>query len=373
MASATAIQGSYCAEIHAPSTTHVRASLPALSGIRFFAAIYVVFFHALPWLAAHFALPAPLRTFLSNGYVAVALFFLLSGFILAYTYEGHVENRRDRITFWEARFARIYPVYFLSLLLALPYCKGLTLPAKFSVLAMAQAWIPWHPEWTGAWNYPAWSLSFEAFFYLCFPFIQRILSRLGDRALACCVMMAGSVCIFAHTPTQVLGNWDYASFCARFFPHPLLRIPEFILGMALGNWFLRHGAIYRSPMVTLLAVLAVLFLLSAPIQSWVSLVVVPFSLLIYDLADQRNWVGALFSNRLMLLLGGASYSIYLLQAPFRDWIRTLSAHAPSLLRELATPASPALLVLFSILVFKLWEEPWRRFFRRHSGAIRASS
>jgi peptidoglycan/LPS O-acetylase OafA/YrhL len=158
-----------------------RPTLPALTGIRFFAAFYVVLFHSRPWLMSHFNLPGSLITFLGNGYLAVALFFLLSGFILSYTYAGNVENGRQHAKFWEPRFARIYPVYFLSLMLALPFQRALPLTTKIAVLAMVQAWNPFRRGWTGAWNYPAWSLSVEAFFYLCFPFIQKRISRAGDR------------------------------------------------------------------------------------------------------------------------------------------------------------------------------------------------
>src|SRR5579872_2713592 len=62
------------------------AALPALTGLRFCAAFYVVMEHSAPWLEKHFRLPTPLRNFFDNGYLAVCLFFLLSGFILSYTY-----------------------------------------------------------------------------------------------------------------------------------------------------------------------------------------------------------------------------------------------------------------------------------------------
>ena len=346
-------------------------NLPALTGIRFFAAFYVVLSHALSWLSAHFALPGWLRIFLSNGQLAVALFFILSGFILAYTYEGQVNCRRDRVRFWEARFARIYPVYFLSLLLALPFNPRLTLGSALHVLFMIQAWNPWNPEWAGAWNYPAWSLSVEAFFYLCFPFIQQIFSRLSDRVLTLFIVTAALVCVLAHTPVQGLANWDRTVILARFLP--LLRLPEFILGMGLGNRFLRRGFAFRTSLPTIFAAIAILVVLSLPIHDWVSIVVIPFGFLIYELADPKNVVGVLLSNRLMLLLGGASYSIYLLQHPFRDYVRDLSARAPYSVAGLATPATPILLVIFSILLFKLWEEPSRRAIRRAFHAVRVVS
>jgi peptidoglycan/LPS O-acetylase OafA/YrhL len=57
-----------------------------------------------------------------------------------------------------------------------------------------------------------------------------------------------------------------------------------------------------------------------------------------------------------------------MQAPFRDWVRVLSVHLPDAIARFATPATPVLLVLFSILVFKIWEEPSRRAIRRWLGS-----
>src|SRR6202012_3610365 len=43
-----------------------------------------------------------------------------------------------------------------------------------SVLTLLQAWTPW-TAWD--WNYPAWSVSVEVFFYLLFPWLAVRLSR----------------------------------------------------------------------------------------------------------------------------------------------------------------------------------------------------
>ena len=347
-----------------PAAGRSRAPLPALTGIRFFAAIYVVLFHSLPWFDAHGSLPAFVRTFISNGYLAVALFFLLSGFILAYSYEGNIAGATNRTNFWKARFARIYPVYLLSLLLALPWQPRLPLDVRLQVLAMVQAWNPLHPELTGAWNYPAWTLSVELFFYLCFPFLQGYLSRRSQRSLMTCAALAALLALVMHTPTQGLGHWDRSTVYGRYVPLSVLRIPEFILGVALGNLFLRGRSSQRGAFATVLAAGAALLVLSIPLGQAVSLVIIPFAVLVYQLANPLNPIGRLFCSRPMLLLGGASYSVYLLQAPFRDWVRVLST---KLLRDgarFATPLTPVLLVLFSILVFRFWEEPWRRSIRR---------
>ena len=83
-----------------------RPRKPALTSLRFFAALHVFCFHLVA-----FRIVTKRSLFYdvaSIGYVGVGLFFVLSGFILVYTYAGREVTVRQ---FWRARFARIYPAY----------------------------------------------------------------------------------------------------------------------------------------------------------------------------------------------------------------------------------------------------------------------
>ena len=141
------------------------------------------------------------------------------------------------------------------------------------------------------------------------------------------------------------------------------RIPEFLVGMALGQFFLRSRPAHR-PLRVYVCLATTLLLLSSPIGFWVSVVIVPFALLTYDLAYSQDPVARLLSTRIMLLLGGASYGIYLLQYPVRAWMRVLFSMAPANLWTLGQILTPIILILFSIVVFRFWEERWRRALRR---------
>src|SRR3982751_5592338 len=77
--------------------------LRALTGLRFFAAFWVVAVHATE--GGMVGWPAGLRQFISSGWLAVSLFFVLSGFILAVNYGNR--SKIDRPSFWVARFARV--------------------------------------------------------------------------------------------------------------------------------------------------------------------------------------------------------------------------------------------------------------------------
>src|SRR5580693_9914155 len=161
-----------------------RPRLPALTSLRFFAAFHVVIFHLLATQVVRG--PDWFQKLSSVGYVGVSFFFVLSGFILVYTYAGRNLSLKD---FWRARFARIYPAYAFSLLFTAPFfffaVLKLDIPffawpkvhlklASGLVITLLQAWVP--PA-ALTWNSVAWSLSVEAFFYLLFPFLILIFIR----------------------------------------------------------------------------------------------------------------------------------------------------------------------------------------------------
>lgn len=101
-----------------------RATIQPLNGLRGLAAVWLVLFHLrqplLPTLPAsrlHSAVEAVPR----EGFLGVDFFFMLSGFILCYTYAGRMTRPSwsDYRAFAWRRFARTYPVYLLSVLIVL--------------------------------------------------------------------------------------------------------------------------------------------------------------------------------------------------------------------------------------------------------------
>jgi len=147
-------------------------SLDQITFTRFVAALTVVFFHY-----GQQVFPASVPFLHDNiiaGPIAVGYFYVLSGFIMAIAYYRPESDFSDiepinRRKYWIARVARIYPVYILALLIivAAKYKTVIDQPELLPLhLTMLQAWIPGYPITL---NTPGWSLSVEAFFYLCFP------------------------------------------------------------------------------------------------------------------------------------------------------------------------------------------------------------
>ena len=364
----------------APLTRH-RRPLFALTGLRFFASMYVVAFHtrlAAVLLAAGYP---HLGLFFRNGFLAVPLFFVLSGFILSYTYRGQISDRGSPVRFWEARFSRLWPAYAFSLLFSsLPVLAVPHWPLALATLAMVQAWNPWHPEFAGTWNFVCWTLSVEAFFYVLFPWIQRCLERLHFAAVIFFGFAVLAISIMCNVSARSLGSPQYPAPWDHI-PLPVIHLPEFLIGAALGNLFIMQAARSgrsdaqqpRWPVITLCGVVLSVAALSFLKGSLTSVILLPFALLITGLAFETSLLGNLLSTRALLLGGAISYSIYLLQTPVRTMLYARYA------LKLGWPGlafMPSVLLPLAYLAYRFIEEPSRTLLRRvfaKAHGLRASS
>jgi len=339
-------------------------SIASLTSLRFFAAVYVLLFHSGAGFLGK-AVPALsfLETFLGNGYLGVTFFFVLSGFILAHVYDGKLRSRGDLGRFAMARFARIYPVYLLALLLVLPpIFKDLSwrsLPQFF----LLQYWTPLSElRALDNTNFPGWSLSVEMAFYLLFPAILWSFSRLGPRGLRAATLSACALMLALRLPSL---SADMAPPVAwlNHVPFMLLRAPEFIFGAGLGLLYHRQPTLFRSSWLTAATVAAILAVLVTVASPWAAPIAATlFGVLIAAVSVNRDSLAArMLSNRLLLLGGGASYALYILQMPVRYWIGQVATGDLALIgRALYAPS----LVVISVLVFLYFEEPVREQLRR---------
>src|SRR5580704_2443077 len=96
-----------------------RPDVPALTGLRFLAAFSVLLAHGLAATAANNTLPQGVVYWLmqASGF-GMTLFFVLSGFVIHYNYARLVTDGgvRGIAAFLWARFARLYPLFLLMML-----------------------------------------------------------------------------------------------------------------------------------------------------------------------------------------------------------------------------------------------------------------
>ena len=358
-----------------------RPEIPALTSLRFVAALWVVLFHIREiglWKGGI----APYAATVQLGYLGVSFFFVLSGFILVYVYSGR-EIPKGR--FWRARFARVYPAYAFSLLItaptlvfSLPYMRQAHVPPALVYLSFPLLLESWFPSTLYFWNVVAWSLSVEVFFYLVFPFAMRLLETVETPKLRFWVVfswlasLAFTLSYFLLRPDNGAA-WPNAHDPTLFWLsvvkfNPIVRLPEFLLGMGAGMIFLRSRPAPRNwPIFTGfgLLVLAIALQRTIPYAVMHSGLLAPaFALLIFGFATQPAWTNFL-ALKPFLLLGEASYSLYLLHSfPMAVMVFLLHlGNAPHPLR-LALLYVLAI-TLVSIGVFLGIENPLRRLLRPH--------
>ncbi len=346
--------------MHIYGPPHRRPPLDPLTGIRFIAAFAVLLFHSGAGFASEIKLPGFVVTLLENGYLGVSMFFVLSGFILTYNYSNKLEHSRAELTnFAISRFARIYPTYILCLAIMLPVPIGenVTFSDACRVLIMIQAWtLPASPSGY-AWIMQAWTLSIEFAFYVAFPFLLLYVSRLNGRALGLALAICVVFIVGYATPTAHPSSTE-RPFGSEFIPLPLLRMSEFLFGMMLCRvFFVRPKLLLLAgnQFMTFAVIIATLVIMSATKNKYAaSCVTILIGLLFLQLAEGRNIITRALSSRIFLLLGGASYALYIAAGPLREWMRLIPNEA------IARGCFPAVAILFSVLVFLAWEQPLRR-------------
>jgi peptidoglycan/LPS O-acetylase OafA/YrhL len=88
-----------------------RDYIPALTGVRFLAGTFVFLFHHYPHKQSN---SYQVLGLINEMYTGIGLFFVLSGFLICYTYyPDKTVGSADIKTYLVKRFARIYPVFFL--------------------------------------------------------------------------------------------------------------------------------------------------------------------------------------------------------------------------------------------------------------------
>jgi peptidoglycan/LPS O-acetylase OafA/YrhL len=336
--------------------------LPALTGVRFFLALWVMLTHLIGkghvYEPMVLMLPGPLQAILRGGYQAVPTFFVLSGFVLMRNYATTQWNRANVWKYLAGRFARVYPVYLLSLLIVLPFMMEAKDQPKGWLVAMhltlTQGW--WVGHYTAGWNTPAWSLSCEVFFYLIFPLAVIPMKGRGW------VWTAGAA-LMACGMTQamwMIGVSDQIK--------PIIHVSDFLMGIAAASAFellteRRTGYdgkwLYGIGILGSAAILGYAQFLTKYL-SMNTLLRPMNALLLLGLGLGGGRLARALSTRPVVYLGKASYGMYILHIPILWWAVSWPDFAVRYLYV-------AFVVVLSCIVYALIEEPANRFLRSMVG------
>jgi peptidoglycan/LPS O-acetylase OafA/YrhL len=300
-------------------------NIPQITFSRFVAAMGVVIYH-------YGLLYAPfdrglLHDIVSEMYLAVSYFFLLSGFIMAVVYwDGASGGRVAKRRYWLARVSRIHPLYWFALLLSSAVVVALIHsrpdPVGFALSALGlQAWIP---RYSLVINFPGWSLSVEIFFYVI---LLPMLVRLKTKPLLAVAFgfWAATGLVFYLMASNLDPSDGQAERFVRYWPP--LHLSTFLFGAAWGIVY-RRG-LHRYPLppfvppllfVGSMAVFVALLAVPNPLVKYShnGLLSPLFMIAIIGMSMDRTWLARVLAWKPLEFLGEISYGVYILQFPIYE-------------------------------------------------------
>ncbi len=343
----------------------------ALTGVRAIAAYMVFLLHYNPFHPA--VIGKPLYDFARELHIGVTMFFVLSGFLIAYHYSDLRDFRFKKYLI--NRIARIYPVYFILTtctflvfivtntntnnlniyLLNITFLRGFFDDFKFTGIA------------------PGWSLTIEETFYFSAPLFFLLLKRskyyFFILPLSLLSLGVGLVLVFSKVDFYGFFNTFEFMFRYTFFG----RCSEFFIGMALAFFIKQQLNRPKFKYFTLLGILGIIvsvYIISLykgnfdygirhPVGKVLNTLVLPIFGIVpffYGLITEKTWVSALLGSKFFVLLGKSSYVFYLIHmGVISMFLRKFSPNIWLLFLELN---------LVAILIFKFIEEPLNLFIRK---------
>ena len=363
------------------------AKLDALTSLRFFAAMLILFSHALPTFFANTT--KTLETIpLAQG---VSFFFVLSGFILTYVHP-RLDTAGSSLLFLRARIARVFPAHIVTAILSLgiaavslQHLNRTTWCILISNILMLQSWIP-QERFYFSLNAPSWSISTEFFFYLAFPFlIQKIQSRHLKNLIFASLCLIGCVALgaYLHLPRNAMP--DSMSMHALIYIHPLARLFEFCLGMSCavvfknlsqsnlrkkidaGTASFLEAGVIAAMIIYLLNIFDATKCLQLnsyglALREWLLYDgnCFAFAALIVLCAIQKGAVSQLLSGKTLIWLGEISYSLYLLHFLILMYYQKNIAYFAQINQALLFAAYLALTIISAHLMYTFLETPMRK-------------
>lgn len=292
------------AALHPQATPSGR--LPGLDMLRGVAALCVVGLHL-------FAIYGDIPNVFGKGYLAVDLFFMLSGYVMARTYEPRMARGLSPISFFLARYRRLWPIMAVGGLIGLPKLWLDPPVIGFAVAAVFNLLLLPIPAVGVAFplNIPAWSIFFELTANLIHGLI---LWRLGARWL---LALAAVTIPLAFWVGLKYATFDVGAHTEDYFaglPRVLL---SYLAGIVLCRWWQDSPPLAVPPLLAFVAMpLAFASAWALGIEDWrldLLFIVVLCPLLIAGGLRYRASEGT--GAQIALWLGALSFPLYAVHMP----------------------------------------------------------
>jgi exopolysaccharide production protein ExoZ len=305
--------------------------------LRFTAALYITLFHISHWWDYKHD---TLSGLFHNGYGAIDLFFVISGFVVVQSADDFKTGWLSFLLFLKKRFIRIYPIYWLFLIFFL-----ITGMVSLTGRTWSQCWkavflLPRHQGIIRT----TWTLQWELYFY--FLIGLTVLHRYSRYLIALLFILS-----LAANSAALLGAIDYESLPANQLYNEL--VLEFFLGAVVWKFFKK---VSLAVAILLVILGALLFLLPVQINSSHFIAFGLPSVILLTGLTALEWQKKITVPDWVVLLGNASYSLYLIHLPIINTFlgnlnKTWSANKGLLLVFVMA------VVVLSVLVYQIIEKP----------------
>ena len=282
--------------------------VPSLDGLRGIAALAVMAFHFNLFFLPQAGL-STIVPLVNRAYLAVDLFFLLSGFVMAHVYGRDLAANRK--AHWRrfalARFARLYPLFAIAtaaVVALVALCHAPEDGVSFSGRSLALEALMLQQWCSGlSWDYPSWSISTEAEAYTFFIFFAGTLlaGKYPRLMIICCILVLVALSVRGG------GNINYFVGVGAL----LRTLAGFCLGVLVYRYYLSRTENSRKWS----GVLAVLFLCLWVLSRMDFMAICGFAFLIIYCAHATNLFATLLESSPLVMLGNWSYSVYLWHVP----------------------------------------------------------
>lgn len=350
--------------------------IDSLTSLRFFAAFAVLLHHMQFMQTSSDPDVRALYSVFHEGLSGVQFFYILSGFIICYSFSARQREGRAAFSYFlYCRAARLFPLHWLTLAASIvmfhPWDgQAVYLIRLLANLSLLHAWS------TDVFTYfsfngVSWSISVEMFFYLSFCLLVGLPTRVLVFILTAIVAVV-FIQLQTPQPDGTVGLW-------LFYVNPVMRLADFLAGMIVYRAFVSHRWAIPAYAVTAAEIASIagigLCVFLAPMvagQLGLDLYYVPsMALAIFVFAHGTGSISRALSWPPLVLLGNASFALYMVHqmviARYLQWqFDTYGTNQVidnwGALQILAITGTIA--IALAIALHLLFEKPTERFLRK---------
>ena len=307
--------------------------LTALHGLRILLTTWLVVHHLVRWLLRDTGIDPDTVALLRQGQGATTGFFILSGVVLTTSWAARFRADPSLAlagTFLRRRWAAVWPLGAIGALVAVPYelvedrlATGEFIVGLVANLALVQSWFPVGGGIHGMtlrFDGPTWTLSTLLVLYAMFPAIVLLVDRI--RTKAGLVLLALVPWLLTYGTAWALVDEPKAVWMLHV--HPMVRLADFLVGIAIGTWLIRHGA----PRVGTARALQVVGLAGLVATVWCcaafdlprevrfgAMFIPAFAVLVSGLTVHAGVIGAVLRTRPLQYAGKRAFAVAMLHTP----------------------------------------------------------